>query len=235
VDKNVLTNGIAILITVLGWWLTEPLLLNIGLFALAGAITNTLAIHMLFERVPLLYGSGVIPARFAEFRLGIQQLVMTEFFNQANISRFIDSQKPQRQTFDFEPVLSAVDLSLAFRALQKAVEQSSLGGLLAMFGGSAVLQSLEQPFTDKLREALLEIGGSDEFQQLLSEQLHSHSQLDVLQQQIEQIVQQRLQELTPELVKDIIQRMIRQHLGWLVVWGGVFGGLLGLLAGLFAL
>lgn len=235
-NKNVLTNVSAIAVTVLGWWLAEPLLLNIGLFALAGAITNTLAIHMLFERVPLLYGSGVIPARFTEFRLGIQQLVMTEFFNQTNIARFIDSQQPQqRQAFDFEPVLLEVDLSLAFRALQKAVEQSSLGGMLAMFGGSAVLQPLEQPFTDKLRGALLQIAASDDFQQLLLKQLHNSSQLDALQQQIEQIVQQRLQELTPELVKDIIQRMIRQHLGWLVVWGGVFGGLLGLLAGLFAL
>ncbi|EIW89952.1 hypothetical protein AGRI_03629 [Alishewanella agri BL06] len=234
-NKNVLTNVIALLLTISGWALAEPLLLNIGLFALAGAITNTLAIHMLFERVPLLYGSGVIPARFAEFRLGIQQLVMSEFFNQANIARFIDSQKPQRQTFDFEPVLAEVDLSLAFRALQKAVEQSSLGAMLAMFGGSAVLQPLEQPFTDKLRGALLQIAASDDFQQLLLKQLHNSSQLDALQQQIEQIVQQRLHELTPELVKDIIQRMIRQHLGWLVVWGGVFGGLLGLMAGLLTL
>jgi len=31
-----------------------------GLFALSRAITNQLAIHMLFERVPFLYGSGVI-------------------------------------------------------------------------------------------------------------------------------------------------------------------------------
>ncbi|OYW93771.1 MAG: DUF445 domain-containing protein [Alishewanella sp. 32-51-5] len=195
-----MTNVIALLLTISGWALAEPLLLNIGLFALAGAITNTLAIHMLFERVPL-----------------------------------FDSQKPQRQTFDFEPVLAEVDLSLAFRALQKAVEQSSLGAMLAMFGGSAVLQPLEQPFTDKLRGALLQIAASDDFQQLLLKQLHNSSQLDALQQQIEQIVQQRLHELTPELVKDIIQRMIRQHLGWLVVWGGVFGGLLGLMAGLLTL
>ena len=29
----------------------------IGLFALSGAVTNALAVHMLFEKVPFLYGS----------------------------------------------------------------------------------------------------------------------------------------------------------------------------------
>ncbi|CAM5221346.1 hypothetical protein [Alishewanella longhuensis] len=55
-NKNVLTNLTALALVLLGWWLTQPVLLSIGLFALAGAITNTLAIHMLFEKVPLLAG-----------------------------------------------------------------------------------------------------------------------------------------------------------------------------------
>jgi len=36
----------------------------IGVFAFSGAITNSLAIHMLFEKVPFLYGSGVIEVNF---------------------------------------------------------------------------------------------------------------------------------------------------------------------------
>ena len=42
-----------------------------GLFALSGGLTNWLAIHMLFERIPFLYGSGVIPERFEDFKQGI--------------------------------------------------------------------------------------------------------------------------------------------------------------------
>ncbi len=34
-------------------------ILYTGLFAISGAITNQLAIYMLFNRVPFLYGSGV--------------------------------------------------------------------------------------------------------------------------------------------------------------------------------
>ncbi|MDX1392183.1 MAG: DUF445 domain-containing protein, partial [Rheinheimera sp.] len=77
INKNFLTNATAAVVMLLGWYLAQPLLLSVGLFALSGALTNALAIHMLFEKVPLLYGSGVIPARFEQFRAGIYQLVMT--------------------------------------------------------------------------------------------------------------------------------------------------------------
>ena len=43
---------------------------SMGFFALSGAVTNWLAIHMLFERVPGLYGSGVIPLHFQDFKKG---------------------------------------------------------------------------------------------------------------------------------------------------------------------
>ena len=63
-----------------------------GLFALSGGITNWLAIHMLFEKVPFFYGSGVVPSRFEEFKLGIKRLVMNEFFTPQNIDMFIEQQ-----------------------------------------------------------------------------------------------------------------------------------------------
>jgi len=67
VNKSVITNGLAAIIFIVGYSLEQQIILYIGLFALSGAITNWLAIHMLFEKVPGLYGSGVIPARFEDF------------------------------------------------------------------------------------------------------------------------------------------------------------------------
>jgi hypothetical protein len=62
-NKSVITNLVAVAIIILGY--ISPVLPNliksIGFFALSGAITNWLAIYMLFEKVPFLYGSGVIP------------------------------------------------------------------------------------------------------------------------------------------------------------------------------
>lgn len=232
-NKNLMTNGLAAIVTFCGWYWQQALLLSVGLFALSGALTNWLAVHMLFEKVPLLYGSGVIPARFEQFKAGIYQLVMTQFFSSDNIDRFLaDKQQSHSQTFDLEPVIAQADLSPAFDSLLKVVEQSSFGGMLGMFGGSAALLPLKEPFISKLKLALTEISQSDEFNQLVLAQLDKPEQLEGIRNQVDSIVQQRLNELTPELVKDIIQQMIRQHLGWLVVWGGVFGGAIGLLAAL---
>lgn len=47
-----------------------------GVFGFAGGITNWLAVHMLFERVPGLYGSGVIPLRFVEIRETVKDTMM---------------------------------------------------------------------------------------------------------------------------------------------------------------
>ncbi|MCU7375947.1 hypothetical protein PEC18_35415 [Paucibacter sp. O1-1] len=55
-------NSHAIFVLV-GYGLQQQIVFTIGLFALSGAITNWLAIHMLFEKVPGLYGSGVVPSR----------------------------------------------------------------------------------------------------------------------------------------------------------------------------
>lgn len=234
-NKNYITNGVAALIVFAGWFWQQPLVLSVGLFALSGALTNWLAVHMLFEKVPLLYGSGVIPARFAEFKAGIYQLVMTQFFSSDNIERFITAKQQGSSAddghpaFDFEPVIMNTDLTPAFDSLLKVVEQSSFGNMLSMFGGSAALLPLKEPFIARLKIALSDVSHSDEFKQLVMAQLDQPQQLETIRGQVETIVQQRLAELTPELVKQIIQQMIRQHLGWLVVWGGVFGGVIGLL------
>ena len=85
-NKSIITNIIALLSTLLGFYLGNNVLYTVGLFALSGAITNWLAIHMLFEKIPLLYGSGVIPARFEDFKLAISQLMMEQFFTKENIT-----------------------------------------------------------------------------------------------------------------------------------------------------
>jgi len=70
-NKSFITNSIAIILIVVGHFMASSLIFTIGLFAFSGAITNWLAIHMLFEKVPGLYGSGVIPARFEDFKNAI--------------------------------------------------------------------------------------------------------------------------------------------------------------------
>ncbi|MCE3054327.1 DUF445 domain-containing protein, partial [Vibrio cholerae] len=65
-NKSLITNLVALALMGVGYFLPNNYAFYAGLFAFSGAITNWLAIHMLFEKVPGLYGSGVIPARFED-------------------------------------------------------------------------------------------------------------------------------------------------------------------------
>ena len=62
--------------------------LAVGLFGFAGGVTNWLAVKMLFDRVPLLYGSGVIPLRFREIRQTVKDAIMQYFFDEDYLERF---------------------------------------------------------------------------------------------------------------------------------------------------
>jgi len=231
-DKRLGTNLIAAVLVVFGCWISEPwskTLLNIGLFSLSGALTNWLAVYMLFERVPGIYGSGVIPLHFEDFKTGINQLIMRQFFDQKNIEKFFKGADSSRYLPDFKQVFKEINLNPAFDSLLEVIQNSSFGPLLSMAGGIQALESLRDPFTDKLHLVVQKIAVSEPFQQALREKHDEFSASQDLHQKIDGIVAERLEELTPEMVKEIIEGMIQKHLGWLVVWGGVFGGIIGLI------
>jgi uncharacterized membrane protein YheB (UPF0754 family) len=231
-NKSIITNGLALAIVLIGFFLDDVIVKTVGLFAVSGAFTNWIAIHMLFEKVPGFYGSGVIPERFEDFKSGIRTLVMKQFFSEDNIQRFLaDSDQPIH--VDFAPIIKKVDLSPTFDSLIDVIKESSFGQMLGIFGGVEALEPMRESFVDKMGAALANITQDPKFTSLMQEELTQPDLQQDLHVKISQIVEQRLNELTPKMVKDIIQAMIREHLGWLVVWGGVFGGLIGLLAALF--
>lgn len=44
---------------------------------------------MLFDEVPLIYGSGVIPNRFKEIRYAIKRMMMRSFFDKEYLKRYL--------------------------------------------------------------------------------------------------------------------------------------------------
>ncbi len=236
-NKSSGTNLVAAACVLIGLILPEPMrrpVLHIGLFALSGAITNWLAIHMLFEKIPGLYGSGVIPARFEDFKHAIHRLMMEQFFSQENFTRFFaqSESETERELLDFDPVLDQTDLTPAFDALVSVVVDSSFGAMLNMVGGAAALQPLKEPFIAKMKDAIKALAHSPSFQDAVRAHIAETSSSEAMMAKVDAMVQLRLEELTPQLVKEIMQQMIREHLGWLVIWGGVFGGLIGLVMAL---
>ena len=231
-NKSFVTNLVSVVIIGIGYVspIQPELIKSIGFFALSGAITNWLAIYMLFEKVPYLYGSGVIPARFEEFKLSIKQLMMNQFFTVKNIEQFIQTEERQgSKMLNLEPFLNAVDYDRIYESLVSSIMESSFGGMLLMMGGPDALVPLKEPFTEKMKITLVDMIESDRFKTALKDGLDAHKiGIDIIDK-IENVIDKRLNELTPQLVKEMVQAIIRQHLGWLVVWGGIFGGLMGAL------
>lgn len=239
-DKGLITNICALLLTVLGSVLPAPyggVVLSTGLFALSGALTNSLAIHMLFDKVPGFYGSGVIALHFEEFKTGIKDLIMEQFFSADNLDRFFAAETVMGSGMErlLPSMIEELDLDKAFDSLCEAIMQSSMGGMVGMIGGPRALEGLREPFAQRMRDYLKAFVASPVFASALSEKVSAVNHSEAVLARIEELVDRRLQELTPQQVKTIVQKMIRQHLGWLVVWGGVVGGLLGLAFALIGL
>lgn len=234
-NKSDITNIITVLIMAYGYSNGNDTIFMVGLFALSGAVTNTLAIHMLFEKVPFLYGSGVIESKFSQFKLSIHNLLMHQFFTRENLTRFFEEEvSSAKKTIDFEKILNKTDFSLAYESLKESVMQSSFGGMLGMFGGESALEPLREPFTKKLQASIISISSTQEFQEIVSDALKSENLSEDIYNKLSYIVDARLEELTPAMVKEIVQDMIKEHLGWLVIWGAVFGGLIGLASSLIS-
>jgi uncharacterized membrane protein YheB (UPF0754 family) len=225
-NKSLITNLIALALTIAGYFspIYGQIIFITGAFALSGGVTNWIAVYMLFERIPFIYGSGVIPNRFEDFKAGIKNLIIDEFFNKEHIEKFFAQ---NASVISDEGVNKKIDFDKVFQGLVEAILESPMGGMLGMFGGAAALDPLKEPIINKLKGMITQLVEGD-----------VDSKGDITQNiisKIEEIIDNRLRDLTPQMVKDIIQKMIRQHLGWLVVWGGVFGGLIGLVCALFGL
>lgn len=237
-EKGLVTNLLSALLVIIGLLIpgvAAPYILSAGLFALSGALTNSLAIHMLFERVPGLYGSGVITLHFESFKTTIREMIMKQFFSAENLDRFFDSDTVMHGGMEdlLPEMIEELDLNPAFDSLTDAIMSSSMGSMLGFVGGVKALDSLREPFAERMKAYLLRFVQSPEFQASFTARLGQATHSEAVLARVEGLIDARLQELTPQQVKQIVQDMIRRHLGWLVVWGGVIGGILGFVVALF--
>ncbi len=221
-NKSLITNILALSLTIYGMFspVYSTEIFMAGLFSLSGGLTNWLAIHMLFEKVPLLYGSGVIPDRFEEFKQGIRELILTEFFSLSSINNFLENKVSLKKN----DLSKELDYDLIFTKLTEAIEESSLGSMLGMVGGKKALEPLKEPVKKKIKEVVEDVSNK-----MVDE---NDKTAESVRKDLEEIIDQRLVELTSQHVKIIIKQMIHKHLGWLVVWGGVFGFFIGIILGL---
>lgn len=82
-------NGVLFALLVLGLGLKSQLgfvwsdyLITLSLYGLSGTITNVVAIVMIFEKIPYVYGSGIIEDNFDLFKLKLKDVLMSYLFSQ---------------------------------------------------------------------------------------------------------------------------------------------------------
>jgi uncharacterized membrane protein YheB (UPF0754 family) len=203
-----------------------PWLLAAGVFGFAGGITNWLAVKMLFDRVPLLYGSGVIPNRFREIRATIKNLIMTHFFDEEYLQRFFDEHGAQmggggKLEKELTQLLASDEADRAIDAELDKLKQGPLGMMIKM-AGNDMLKVIIKQFMGGLVGRIAPVA---------EERLKAKAfDIPSLRQQVDRLLEVKLEELTPEIVKAMMERVMREHLGWLIVWGNVFGAAIGVLS-----
>ena len=232
INKSLISNVVAALVVGFGAALPQPYgryVLDTGLFALSGGITNWLAVHMLFERVPGLYGSGVVQIRFEEFKVGIRALIIEQFFRNADLEAFFNDGNASSQLFrsQLNNIISELDLDSAFDSLVEVIMTSSFGNMIGMIGGKEALDPLKTPFSSKMRDYFQSYFTDSDLIDKINSQLSIGLNDEAIRDKVASIIDQRLDQLTPQMVKEIVQTMIHEHLGWLVVWGCAFGGVIG--------
>ena len=194
-NKSLVTNIISILIIAISY--VSPVfqenLRAMGLYSFSGAITNWLAVHMLFEKVPGLYGSGIITERFEEFKIGIRSLVMNQFFTKENFEKFMSESSSSILNIEEEAVVSTIDFDNVFEKLKAAIMESPFGSMIGMFGGPSALDGLKPQFEIKFKEIISDIIRDENFISNLTSKSESSGGLF---ESIEELVDGRLNELT---------------------------------------
>ena len=228
--KVVYTNVFFTLLFLVGFVLPQESIFKIlqlsSLFALSGALTNQLAVYMLFEKIPFVIGSGVIPKRFEGFKSSIRDIILNNFFRQENFQNF---QSEAINSNWKQTLLSKIDLTKLFDSIVIEISASEEASLLNMFGGAALLEKFREPFQRSAKQRIVGLLDKVDITKIFAK----GDDYQIFLQKVTRMLDQELKYLTPERVKQIVSEIIKLHLSWLVVWGGLFGFILGLISSFF--
>mmetsp|Transcript_25495 Transcript_25495/g.33311 ORF Transcript_25495/g.33311 Transcript_25495/m.33311 type:complete len:328 (+) Transcript_25495:184-1167(+) len=207
-------------------------ILSIGLFGFAGGITNWLAIKMLFEKIPFLYGSGVIPRQFKEIRETIKEAIMGTFFDKAYLEHYLSTRSAELlEKADIgSQIKHAINTESFDRSLLQELESVSqtpdgelLRRIAPLFGGIHNLLPHIKPVILAMTDDLVCTLTKDF-------DLTTMVSFETVQTEVDLLMTEKLELLTPDIVKALLEQVIRDHLGWLVVWGNIFGAVIGVIS-----
>ena len=204
-------------------------ILAFGLFGFAGGVTNWLAVKMLFDRIPFLIGSGVIPRRFKDILGALKTMILETFFEKKFLSEYLSTRSGNLlEKVDVRSKLRKAmagdsfdhDLARKLEKLAATPDGLLLQTMAPMFGGFDTMVPMLKPMLIGIGADLIEtLAANFDLTEIVD--------VDTVRGEIDKVLTERMETLTPLRVKRMMAAVIREHLGWLVVWGNVFGGLIG--------
>eukprot|EP00116_Pleurobrachia_bachei_P006749 sb/3467011/ len=203
-------------------------LMSIGLFAFSGGLTNWIAIQMLFYKIPLVYGSGVLHNRYKNIRRAMKDMILGTFFQ----PEFLNTYIPQK----LREAVSEADLEMKINAFltsdtgQRMIDEkldkmaNSPDGRLAetMVVNVGKFKPVVKPVIVSFLSDL-----APNLVNYILESKTSSLNLHKLRDELNRYMSERMLEVTPKMIKEIMYAVVLQYLGWLVVWGVVFGSAMG--------
>ena len=204
-------------------------ILAFGLFGFAGGVTNWLAVKMLFDRIPFLIGSGVIPRRFKDILGALKTMILETFFEKKFLSEYLSTRSGNLlEKVDVRSKLRKAmsgdnfdhDLARKLEKLAATPDGLLLQTMAPMFGGFDTMVPMLNPMLIGIGADLIEtLAQNFDLTEIVD--------VDTVRGEIDKVLTERMETLTPLRVNRMMAAVIREHLGWLVVWGNVFGGLIG--------
>jgi uncharacterized membrane protein YheB (UPF0754 family) len=76
------------------------IIMNISLYGLSGSITNSLAITMIFEKIPFIWGSGLIEKNFKKFQENLTATLLTHLFSKGLTLESLDVELISDKLYD---------------------------------------------------------------------------------------------------------------------------------------
>eukprot|EP00698_Gefionella_okellyi_P017532 TRINITY_DN5147_c0_g1_i3.p1 TRINITY_DN5147_c0_g1~~TRINITY_DN5147_c0_g1_i3.p1 ORF type:complete len:322 (+),score=51.34 TRINITY_DN5147_c0_g1_i3:145-1110(+) len=198
-------------------------LLSIGLFAFICGISNSIAVKLFFDKVPCIYGSGVVQTHQMELRDAMRRVVMNScldsrslqqhFMSEEQRTRFGDTFSPQHIT----EALRSTQMELSIdNCIRQIVSESD--GPVALQQSKALVVSVIMNMAPEIANLLTQASMT-----VPPDSARLRTSLDAL-------VSDKLAEVQPDILRGMINTAFRQHASWVVVWGNIVGAMVGLVA-----
>jgi hypothetical protein len=201
-------------------------ILQVGLMGYCGAITHYLIIRMLFKDIPYLYGSGVIPRNHTPIIIKMKEVVVTQFFGNGYLARYIGQKCESAKT---DPAVTALFMKVAeSKQIQTLIEEKSGGVFLTPNGFALMMMGITQDSLATMFKSWMR-GATPRLVPLAMERVPEIIAYPVMLAEVDKLMSERMVHLTGEMVSQLIYDVLWDKVEWIVVWGALWGAIIGLL------